>query len=87
MGKVVVVNGISLDGVMQAPARADEDTRDGFKFGGWGIPYTDPVMAQKMAERMAGAHLRERYYSAVEHTKISTPFGPNERMAIPTRSI
>ncbi len=53
MGKVIVVNGISLDGVMQAPARADEDTRDGFKFGGWGVPYNDPVLGQKMAEHMA----------------------------------
>ena len=53
MGKIVVVNNMSLDGVMQAPARADEDTRDGFKYGGWFIPFSDPVMGQKMAELMA----------------------------------
>ena len=53
VGKVVVVNNITLDGVMQAPARADEDTRNGFKYGGWGIPFNDPVMGKKMAELMA----------------------------------
>lgn len=35
MGKVVVLNHVTLDGVMQAPGRPDEDTRDGFAHGGW----------------------------------------------------
>jgi hypothetical protein len=30
MGKVIVMNWVTLDGVMQAPGRADEDTRNGF---------------------------------------------------------
>jgi dihydrofolate reductase len=54
MGKLVVVNSVSLDGVMQAPARPDEDTRDGFAHGGWAIPYNDEVMGRAMGERMAG---------------------------------
>jgi len=29
MSKVVVINHVTLDGVMQAPGRAEEDTRDG----------------------------------------------------------
>ncbi len=53
MGKIVVTNNISLDGVMQAPARPDEDTRDGFDRGGWAVPYSDAVMGRKMAEGMA----------------------------------
>jgi dihydrofolate reductase len=53
MAKVVVVSGVTLDGVMQAPARQDEDTRDGFTHGGWGIPYGDSVLLKKMGERMA----------------------------------
>src|SRR6266542_1131431 len=34
MSRVIVINHITLDGVMQAPGRADEDTRDGFENGG-----------------------------------------------------
>lgn len=36
MSRVVVMNHVTLDGVMQAPGRPDEDTRDGFTQGGWG---------------------------------------------------
>jgi dihydrofolate reductase len=52
VSKVVVVNNVTLDGVMQAPARPDEDTRGGFTHGGWAAPYTDAVMGQTMAEGM-----------------------------------
>jgi dihydrofolate reductase len=30
---------LTLDGVMQAPGRSDEDLRDGFEHGGWAAPY------------------------------------------------
>ena len=52
MRKITVVNGVTLDGVMQAPARPDEDTRDGFKYGGWAVPYTDAVTASVMGSGM-----------------------------------
>lgn len=39
MGKVIVFNNLTLDGVMQAPGRLDEDRRDGFPYGGWAAPY------------------------------------------------
>jgi dihydrofolate reductase len=52
---VVVVNHLTLDGVMQAPAAADEDTRDGFTHGGWSVPYGDQVMGEFMGNRMADA--------------------------------
>jgi dihydrofolate reductase len=52
MGKVVVMNSVSLDGVMQAPGRPDEDTRGGFAHGGWGVPYGDEATVAKMGERM-----------------------------------
>lgn len=46
------MNGLTLDGVIQSPARADEDTRGGFEHGGWAIPYGDEAMEAKMGERM-----------------------------------
>jgi dihydrofolate reductase len=39
MRKLIVSEFLSLDGVMQAPGGADEDTEDGFKHGGWTIPF------------------------------------------------
>ena len=54
MGKVIVINNVTLDGVMQAPGRADEDTRDGFEHGGWAVPGSDAAMVAKMGERMGG---------------------------------
>ena len=53
MSKVVVVNNVTLDGVMQAPARPDEDRRGGFTRGGWALPYNDEVMAQRMGRNMS----------------------------------
>lgn len=61
---VVVVNHLTLDGVMQAPAAADEDTRGGFTHGGWSVPYGDQVMGEFMGNRMsdgAGAMLFGRW--------------------------
>jgi dihydrofolate reductase len=52
MGKIVVIEGLTLDGVMQAPARPDEDQRGGFKDGGWGVPYSDSVSEAEMGKRM-----------------------------------
>ena len=54
MRKLVVNNNVTLDGVMQAPGRPDEDTRGGFEHGGWALPYNDEVMGRVMGERMAG---------------------------------
>lgn len=52
MGRVIVMNGVTLDGVMQSPARPDEDTRDGFEHGGWAVPYADDASVAKMGQRM-----------------------------------
>src|SRR5205823_7891729 len=38
--KVVVFTNLTLDGVMQAPGRPDEDPRGGFEHGGWATPYS-----------------------------------------------
>jgi dihydrofolate reductase len=54
MGRLSVVEFVTMDGVMQAPARPDEDTRDGFTLGGWAVPFADQVMGETMGARMSG---------------------------------
>ena len=54
MGTVIVMNHVTLDGVMQGPGRADEDTRGGFERGGWAVPCGGEAMVAKMGERMGG---------------------------------
>ena len=44
MGKVSVLESVTLDGVMQAPSGPDEDTSGRFTRGGWAPPYSDEVM-------------------------------------------
>jgi dihydrofolate reductase len=56
MSSVVVMNSITLDGVMQGPGRPDEDTRGGFTHGGWAVPGSDELMVTKMGERMGEDH-------------------------------
>jgi len=41
MRKLIVLEHISLDGIIQAPGGPDEDTSDGFAYGGWAAPYHD----------------------------------------------
>ena len=55
MGRLVVVNHVTLDGVMQAPARPDEDRRGGFGHGGWAAANADAVLGEAMGKRMAGS--------------------------------
>jgi dihydrofolate reductase len=53
MGRLVVVNHVTLDGVMQAPARPDEDRRSGFDRGGWAAANADAVMGEAIGARMS----------------------------------
>jgi len=55
MRRIIVFNSLSLDGVMQAPGRPDEDRRGGFEHGGWALPYSDPAMGKAAGESMATA--------------------------------
>ena len=55
MRKIAAVESISLDGVMQAPGRPDEDERGGFVHGGWGVPSAaDPVQGRVIGGHMQG---------------------------------
>jgi dihydrofolate reductase len=78
MSKLVAVENVSLDGVMQAPGRPDEDTRGGFDRGGWAAQALekDPeaVQASMAGQDQAGAMLfgRRTYDDVVGHW-LSTP--------------
>ncbi len=68
MRKIVAVESVSLDGVMQAPGGPDEDTRDGFMLGGWAAPYHDDVMMREMSrgfgqDLLFGRRTYEQFYS------------------------
>jgi dihydrofolate reductase len=81
MTDIVVFISLTLDGVMQAPARPDEDRRGGFEHGGWAVPYSDdPVQGQVVAESMAttgalllGRRTYEDFYS-VWPNRTDNPF-------------
>jgi dihydrofolate reductase len=54
--RVVVNEFMSLDGVVQAPGGAEEDTEGGFAHGGWSMPYFDvEVMGAVIGDGMVGA--------------------------------
>ena len=53
MRKVIVLEFITLDGVIQAGGGPDEDTSGGFKYGGWQAPYSDDVIGTVMNKQMS----------------------------------
>jgi dihydrofolate reductase len=50
--RIIAINHMSLDGVIQAPAFDAEDERGGFRHGGWASAVTDPDMGQAMSEHI-----------------------------------
>lgn len=56
MRKIIALEFLSLDGVMQAPGGPEEDTSGGFKYGGWTFPYFDESTGKVMEEQMAGEY-------------------------------
>jgi dihydrofolate reductase len=55
MRKVIVNEFISLDGVVQAPGAADEDTTGGFEHGGWHLNYFDELSQQRVLQGIVDA--------------------------------
>jgi dihydrofolate reductase len=53
--KVVVVEWMALDGVVQAPGAKDEDTSGGFEHGGWHLPYFDELSQKWVVESLQEA--------------------------------
>src|SRR5262245_8987596 len=48
MRKIIVGAQVSMDGVMQAPGGPSEDPTEGFKFGGWAMPYLDQAFGEEI---------------------------------------
>lgn len=82
MRKLIVLENVTLDGVMQAPGGRDEDASNGFTHGGWAAPYHDAVKMQKMGDGMSrGADLlfgRKTYeiFYRTWHGRTDNPFSP-----------
>jgi dihydrofolate reductase len=55
MRRVIVFEWMSLDGVAQAPAYADEDTTGGFKHGGWHTRYFEERSMKWVVENLSHA--------------------------------
>ena len=52
MRKLVVLEHVSLDGVIQAPGGPEEDTSGGFAYGGWVAPYSDGILGTALRRQM-----------------------------------
>jgi dihydrofolate reductase len=77
--RIVIMNHVTLDGVMQGPGRPDEDRRGGFQHGGWATARSDEVVARAMAARMGrsgGLLLGRRTYEDLLSHWNSAPDNP-----------
>src|SRR5579859_5838337 len=62
MSKVIVFTNLTLDGVMQAPGRPDEDLSGGFEHGGWAVPYAAMTQAGDSIATIGALLLGRRTY-------------------------
>ena len=79
MGRVVVCTNITLDGVMQAPGRPDEDRREGFSHGGWAAPYGAMANVGQVFGQAGALLLGRRTYldfADVWPKRADSPFTP-----------
>jgi dihydrofolate reductase len=78
MPTITVLMHLTLDGVMQAPARPDEDTRGGFAQGGWARPRGDAMGSAASGVTPGGALLlgRRTYadFFAIWPSQTDSPF-------------
>jgi len=52
MRKIIVLEHITLDGVIQAPGGPDEDTSGGFAYGGWIAQFSDAILGTELRKQM-----------------------------------
>lgn len=55
MRRLIVDEWMSLDGVVQGPSYADEDTQGGFSRGGWHAEFFEPTSMGRVIENVADA--------------------------------
>ncbi|SIS17472.1 dihydrofolate reductase family protein [Williamsia sterculiae] len=77
--RVLVVNHLTLDGVLQGPGNPQEDTRDGFAHGGWALAGNDPAMGAAIGARMGDGFAwlfgRRSYEGMLSHwNSVGGPF-------------
>lgn len=53
MRKLVILEFMTLDGVMQAPGGPEEDKSGGFKYGGWSFGHGDDVVGEEVGKQMS----------------------------------
>lgn len=82
MPKVIVNEYMGLDGVVQAPGAADEDTSGGFAHGGWHLRYFDDVSQKWVLDSIveAGGFLLGRH--TYEVFAAHWPSAPEEEQVI-----
>ena len=56
MRKIVAIEFISLDGVIQAPGGPGEDRSNGFQFGGWIVKHNDEKIDSYLGETYNGTY-------------------------------
>lgn len=52
MRPIILLEFVSLDGIIQSPGAPGEDPSDGFTYGGWTVPYFDEFAGEIIGEQM-----------------------------------
>ena len=81
MGKLVVTESVTVDGVMQAPGGPNEDTEGGFEHGGWVAPHFDEELGGRAVE---GRFAPTPSCSAAAPTRSSRPTGRGSPATTPS---
>jgi dihydrofolate reductase len=94
MRKIITTTFVTLDGIMQAPGGPEEDTSNGFKYGGWqaAIP-TDEMMGSTLSavmgapfELLLGRTTYEIFAAywphAKAHHEVAMPFNSTRKYVV-----
>ena len=78
MRKIITTTFVTLDGVMQAPGGPEEDTSDGFKWGGWqaAVPMDEMMSSTLMGIMGTPFELRGRSHGSGKYKDNDDPMPP-----------